>query len=128
MAVADRIDHVMAAVFVGDDHERMERLEQHVAFDVVYISPGAVFDGPLGLSDAFARLRHDDWRHASLHRTSVVDLHHAFFRYTWQRMENGSMAMEGTSFGSVNADGLIDRIVSFEGLLPDRLPGARSPR
>lgn len=114
---ADRIDQVMAALFVTDERERMERLEEHLAFDFVYVSPSAVIDGPLGLSDAFVHYRHDDWRHASLRRTSIVDLHHAFFRYSWERRENDATTMEGWSFGTVNPNGLISRIVSFDGLL-----------
>ena len=118
--VAHRIDHVMAAVFIRDEHERMERLEEHLSYDFVYISPAVVVDGPLGLSDAFVRFRHDDWRYASLRRTSIVDVHHAYFRYTWERIENGAPAKEGWSFGTLNNDGLLSRVVSFDGLLLDQ--------
>ena len=118
--VAERIDFVMAAVFISDELERMEQLEEHLAFDFVYVSPSAVVDGPLGLSDAFVHYRHDEWRHTSLGRTSKVDLHHAFFRYSWERIENGATAMEGWSFGTLNTQGLISRIVSFDGLLGDQ--------
>jgi hypothetical protein len=117
-SVAECIDHLMAAVFIRDDQERMERLILHVAPEFVYISPRAVVDGAQGLSDAFSRYRHDDWRHTSLHRTSDVDVHHAHFRYSWERMENGASAMEGWSFGWMIADGRVARIVAFDGLIP----------
>jgi hypothetical protein len=123
--IAERIDLVMAAVFLSDETERMEQLEEHLALDFVYVSPSAVVDGPLGLSDAFVHYRHDEWRHTSLRRTSIVDLHHAFFRYSWQRIENGATAMEGWSFGNLNNHDLISRIVSFDGLLLDPHAGRK---
>jgi hypothetical protein len=120
-SVATRIDHLMAAVFVSDDEDRLERLSAHVATDFVYISPAAVVDGAQGLSDAFSRYRHDEWRHTTLRRTSDVDLHHAHFRYSWERFENGARAMEGCSFGWTNGEGRIACIVAFDGLLPGQM-------
>jgi hypothetical protein len=123
--LAERIDHLMAGVFVADDGERMETLTRHVAPDLVYVSPEAVFEGPPGLSDAFARYRNErEWR-TSLRRTSPVDLHHGYFRYTWERMERGATAMEGWSFGSLDETGAICRVVTFEGLVPGQ-PDSRS--
>ena len=118
--VALRIDHLMEGVFVSDEHDRLERLAAHLAPDFVYVSPGAVFEGPQGLSDAFSHYRHDAWRQAVLHRTSDVDLHHGNFRYSWARNEKGVTVMEGWSFGWLDAEGRIARIVSFEGLIPGR--------
>jgi hypothetical protein len=117
-SVATRIDHLMAAVFIPDERDRIEQLTAHLAPDFVYVSPGAVVDGAQGLSDAFSRYRHDAWRHASLRRTSAVDVHHGHFRYSWERFENGAVAMEGWSFGWVDAEGRIERIVAFDGLTP----------
>ncbi len=118
--LAQRIDELMVAVFETDDHERLERLTAHLAPDFTYISPGAVADGAQGLSEAFSHYRHDAWRHASLHRTSDIDIHHAHFRYEWERRENGAMTMLGQSFGWMNDGGLICQIVSFDGLETDR--------
>jgi hypothetical protein len=123
--VAVRIDHLMEAVFVADDGERMESLARHVAPDFVYVSPEAVFEGPAGLSEAFARFRHDDRRRTTLRRTSRVDLHHGYFRYTWERVERDATAMEGWSFGWLDQAGSICRVVAFEGLVPG-IPEGRS--
>ena len=82
-AVAERIDHLMTAVFVADDDERMRDLRRHVAADLVYVSPEAVFDGPEGLSDAFAAYRQEGWWQ-TVSRTSSVDLHHGYFRFSWE--------------------------------------------
>jgi hypothetical protein len=117
-SVAERIDDIMAAVFMTDDRKRLERLAENVTADFVYISPGAVVDGAQGLSDAFSHFRHDSWRHTELHRTSVVDVHHAHFRYSWERCEAGETTMEGWSFGWMEDRGRIARIVSFDGLVP----------
>lgn len=113
-----RIDHLMTSVVLPDDQDRLEALADHVAHDVVYVSPRAVFDGPAGLSDAFARLRRADRQPASLRRTSAVDSHHHYFRFTWERVERGTVVMSGWIFGSLDESEAIDRIVAFEGLEP----------
>ncbi len=117
-SVAARIDHLMAGVMVRDDAARLEQLTPHLATDFVYISPSAVEDGAEGLSAAFSHYRHDDWLHTSIRRTSAVDTHHGYFRYSWQRIERGVVAMEGESFGQIDEEGRIRRIVSFEGDRP----------
>ncbi len=123
-SVAERIDALMAGVFVADDRDRVERLSEQLAPGFVYISPGAVVDGPDGLSDAFSHYRSDPWLATKLSRTSAVDLHHGHFRYSWARSEQGRVAMEGWSFGWLADDGRIARIVSFDGLVPGAV---RSP-
>jgi hypothetical protein len=116
--LADRIDGLMVAVFIEDDRERLEKLAENLAPDFVYISPQTVVEGPEGLSEAFMRFRHDGPHSTTLRRTSAVDVHHAHFRYSWERTEHGQIAMEGWSFGWMNAAGLISRIVAFNGLVP----------
>ncbi len=122
--IETRIDHLMAGVFVVNDDERMESLAAHVAPDFVYVSPEAVFEGPQGLSDAFTRHR-NAVRWTSLQRTSPVDIHHGYFRYCWERIERGTVAMEGWSFGWLDEAGAICRVVTFEGLVPGQ-PDGRS--
>jgi hypothetical protein len=117
-AVAQRVDHLMEAVFVADDRDRLARLAEHLAPDFVYVSPEAVFDGAEGLSEAFARYRRESWRKTRLRRTSALEMHHGYFRYTWERVEGDAVVMEGWSFGSVDDTGAIDRVVAFEGLVP----------
>ena len=51
----------MAAVFIDDDGERLEKLAGHLAPDFVSISPQTVLP-------------------AILRRTSAVDVHHAHFQ------------------------------------------------
>jgi len=121
--IAERIDHLMTAVFVADDTDRLQRLTRHLPSDFVYVSPQAVFEGAAGLSETFARLRHEPHRHTSRRRTSPVDLHHGYFRYSWARSERGVTALEGWSFGSLDTEGSISRVVTFEGLVPGRTAG-----
>jgi hypothetical protein len=116
--LAVRIDHLMTSVVLPDDEARMDAVAAHVALDVVYVSPGAVFDGPAGLSEAFERLRRSDRQPASLRRTSAVDCHHHYFRFSWDRVERGAVVMSGWIFGSLDESGAIDRFVAFEGLEP----------
>jgi hypothetical protein len=116
--LADRIDALMVAVMSRPDRERLETLGRHLAPDFVYLSPQVVVEGPEGLSEAFSRFRHDEAGLTTLRRTSAVDVHHAHFRYTWERRERGRVAMDGWSFGWMDPRGLISRIVSFDGLVP----------
>jgi hypothetical protein len=116
--LADRIDDLMAAVFIDDDRECLEKLAEHLAPDFVYISPQTVVEGAEGLSEAFSRFRQDEQPLAALRRTSAVDVHHAHFRYSRERSEGDEIAMEGWSFGWMDASGLVSRIVSFDGLVP----------
>lgn len=115
--VAERIDHLMTAVFVPDDAERRARVAEHVAPDFVYVGPDGVFDGADGLGDAFVAYRRHGHR-TTLHRTSAVEIHHGYFRFSWQRSEEGSGAVEGWGFGSLDDQGAIRRVVVFEGLTP----------
>jgi hypothetical protein len=118
--LADRIDDLMAAVFIDDDRERLEEWAEHLAPDFVYISPQTVVEGAEGLSEAFSRFRQDEELPADLRRTSGMDVHHAHFRYSWERAEGDEIAVEGWSFGWMDASGLVSRIVSFDGLVPGR--------
>jgi hypothetical protein len=114
-----RIDHLMAAVFEPDDADRLTRLAEHVPPDFVYVGPDGVFDGAAGLSEAFVAYRRAA-RVTTLRRTSPIDIHHGFFRFSWQRLEDGRSAMEGWAFGALDERGAIRRIVVFEGLTPGR--------
>ena len=118
-----RIDHLMTSVLLADDEARLEALAAHLAPDVVYVSPWAVVDGPRGVGEAFERLRRPDRQPASLHRTSAVDSHHHYFRFTWERVERGTIVMSGWIFGSLDESEAIDRIVAFEGLEPGQSEG-----
>jgi hypothetical protein len=121
--IAERIDHLMTAVFVADEHERLETLGRHVAPDFVYVSPEAVYEGAQGLSDAFNRYRLETRWRTALRRTSPIDLHHGYFRFTWERVERGTAAAAGWSFGSIDEVGAICRVVTFEGLVPGQSNG-----
>jgi hypothetical protein len=114
------VDRLMTAVLVPDDTDRLARLHDFLSSDFVYVSPEGVFDGADGLSEAFASYRHDAWKQTMLHRTSPVEIHHGYFRFTWRRVESGATAMEGWALGSLDEKGAIDRVVVFEGMQPAR--------
>jgi hypothetical protein len=121
--LALRLDQLMVAVLMADERERLDGLRARLSPDFVYVGPDAVFDGADGLSEAFARYRHDRGLGAVLRRTSPVDQHHDWFRCTWARMERGRTAVEGWAFGSLDVAGAIRRLVVFEGLQPGRRAG-----
>jgi len=118
-----RVDRLMVAVLASDDRQRLAALTARLSADFVYVGPDAVFDGAAGLSEAFAHYRHDRDLAATLHRTSALDQHHGWFRFTWARMERGVTAVEGWAIGSLDNAGAIRRLVVFEGLTPGRRAG-----
>jgi hypothetical protein len=126
--LAVRIDHLMTSIVLADAETRLDAVRTHVAPDVVYVSPRAVFDGPEGLSEAFERLRRSDRQPASLRRTSAVDSHHHYFRFTWERVERSAVVMSGWIFGTLDESGAIDRFVAFEGLEPGESEGQNQGR
>jgi hypothetical protein len=120
--IAARIDHLMAGVFAADDADRVARVAEHVAPDFVYVGPDGVYDGATGLNEAFAAYRRAG-HVTELRRTSPVEVHHGYFRFSWQRVEDGVTAMEGWAFGSLDQLGAIRRVVVFDGLAPGRGAG-----
>ena len=118
-----RVDQLMVDVLVGDERERMDGLRARLSPDFVYVGPDAVFDGAEGLSEAFARYRHDRGLAASLRRTTPVDQHHGWFRFTWARVERNVTAVEGWAIGSLDDAGAIRRLIVFEGLEPGQRAG-----
>ena len=110
----------MVAVFLSDERERVPRLAEHLASDFVYITPSAVVEGAQGLSDAYSRFRHEEWRQTTLRRATDIDMHHAHFRYAWERLDSGRTVAQGWCFGWVDAEGRISRIVSFNDPMPGR--------
>jgi hypothetical protein len=118
-----RVDHLMVDVLVDGERERLEGLRARLSPDFVYVGPDAVFEGADGLSEAFARYRHDRGLAAFVRRTSPVDQHHGWFRFTWARVERGLTAVEGWAIGSLDDDGALRRLVVFEGLEPGQRAG-----
>lgn len=117
--LSDRIDELMLDVFVPDEHERIQRVAEHLAPDFVFVSPTAVFEGARVLSDAYSTYRHDQWLQVVVRRTSEVDTHHAHFRFAWERSERGKA--RGWSFGWVDTTGRVSRIVTFNDPVPARV-------
>jgi hypothetical protein len=116
--VAARIDALMAAVFELDDALRLSHLKGDLATDFVFVTPSAVVDSAEGLSDVFSHYRHDAWRHASLRRSSPVEVHHGYLRFSWERVEGGQVAMAGWGFGQIDEEGRLRRLVTFDGMVP----------
>jgi hypothetical protein len=121
--LAARVDHLMVDALAADEDEGLDGLRARLSPDFVYVGPDAVFDGADGLSEAFARYRHDRGLAAVVRRTSPVDQHHGWFRFTWARMERGRTAVEGWAIGSLDDAGAIRRLVVFEGLVPGQRAG-----
>jgi hypothetical protein len=118
----------MLDVFIPDERDRISKLSLHLAPDFVFVSPSAVFEGPEGLSDAYSTYRHDGWLQVAIRRSTEIDMHHAHFRFAWERLERGRVVTAGWSFGWVDAAGRISRIVSFNDPVPPRRLGPEPSR
>jgi len=59
------------------------------------------------------------FRGARVIRTSEVDEHHTFLRYTWRIVTaDGSLVHEGIDIGEVTTDGRLQQIIAFDDSLP----------
>jgi hypothetical protein len=57
----------------------------------------------------------------SFRRTTAVDAHHEYARYAWELVaEDGTVAVGGTDFLTVDADGKLATIAGFFGDLTAR--------
>lgn len=83
---------------------------------------GFVAEGPEELSAAFGEFMAFLDNGVTIARTSEVELHHDYFRYSWARYRGGQIEMEGCDFGWVGDAGQPKRLVVFDHLGPRRLP------
>lgn len=113
------VDLHLAAYAEPDAAHRAELVER------AWTADGSLVDPPLEGSgrDAIAALADAVLAHYPGHtfrRTSAVDAHHSFARYSWQLVApDGSVAVEGLDVVESAPDGRLARIVGFFGpLLP----------
>lgn len=87
----------------------------------VWSSDGAVFDPPFEGTghDGIAAMTDTVLTHFPGHtfrRTSEVDAHHTFARYTWELVgPDGAVAVTGTDIAELADDGRLTKIIGFFG-------------
>lgn len=111
------IDTHLRAYCEPDPARRADLLAAAWAVDGSLIDPpfdAQGLDAIAGMADVL--LTH--YASHSFRRTTAVDLHHSFARYEWELVgPDGTVAVAGTDFVEIDADGRIARIVGFFGPL-----------
>jgi hypothetical protein len=115
--INDIVDTHLAAYCEADPVIRTELL--HAA----WTETGAIIDPPLGGTglDGISAAADSVLQHFPGHRfvrTSEIDAHHTFARYSWALTDrDGAIAVTGTDFVETDDNGQLVRIVGFFGEL-----------
>jgi hypothetical protein len=99
---------------------RLELLQQAWSASGRLIDPPFDGTGPEGIAAMVdAVLTH--YPNHTFRRTTAVDAHHEYARYAWELVaEDGTVAVGGTDFVTVDADGKLATIAGFFGDLTAR--------
>ena len=117
------IDTYLAAWNETDPARRAELIEQVWATDGRLIDPPLASEGHAGISEHIAAL-HAQFPGHRFRRASGVDTHHDTVRVAWELVApDGSVALTGLDFGTLAADGRLQRVTGFFGELPLRESG-----
>ena len=121
MGISEVVDTYFAAWNEPDLATRRHLLERAWADDGVLVQPRAGHvegrEAVLAHIGAFS----ERFPGARVTRTSDVDEHHTFLRYTWRILTgDGSLVHEGVDVGQVAKDGRLQQIIEFDDPLPRR--------
>ncbi|GAC1380202.1 MAG: hypothetical protein NVSMB4_09190 [Acidimicrobiales bacterium] len=117
MATADVVGAYGDAWNEGDEASRRKLLEKGWADDGVYCDPMGRADGRDALVAHIAGF-HENMPGHRIAVTTNVDEHDGFFRFGWElRAADGTAAIEGVDFGTLDSDGRIASITGFFGPL-----------
>lgn len=120
MALSDVIDAYIGAWGEPDRGRRERFLDTAWVEDGTYTDPSAHVVGRIALVDHIGVL-HEKFPGARFELTSGIDAHHRQLRFGWRMvLADGKVALEGTDFGELSADGRLHRIVGFFGPLAVR--------
>ena len=117
--LVDLIDTYAAAWNEVDPERRAELLRRCWAPEGVYTDPTALV---VGLDALHAHITgfQSDMRGARIERSSGVDMHHGWLRFTWRIVAaDGTELGRGFDVGEVGEDGRLLRIIGFFGDFPE---------
>jgi hypothetical protein len=125
------IDTYLEAYGEADATRRDELVRGVWAADGWLVDPPLDGIGRRGISD-MAGIVQSHYPGHRFGRTSGVDEHHGFARYTWDLVgPDGTVALTGLDVAEVGPDGLLKRVVGFLGPLPvkgaEDQPSAAAP-
>jgi hypothetical protein len=114
-SITEIVDTHLAAYCEPDQAKRLDLLTN------VWVATGAIIDPPLDGAgiDGIAAAADAVLSHFPNHRfvrTSNIDAHHRFARYSWSLVDpDGTAAVTGTDFVETDDNGQLVRIVGFFG-------------
>lgn len=110
------IDLYIAAWNEPDPDKRRHLLAQVMADDGGYADPAAQLDSPAGIVEYIGDVL-SSYPGARIVRTSEVDAHHQFCRFTWRLVQADGKSLENSvDFVEFSAAGKIRRVTGFFGL------------
>lgn len=115
--IAAVVDSLMAMATDSDRQSRDQRLVSLLSDDFQLVNPAGVAVGPTGAAAAFDMMSEALPTGTRIVRTSEVESHHGYFRYSWARRRGNDVVIQGVDFGWTDDAGRVQRIVTFDGLL-----------
>ena len=118
MAAAEIVDLYCAAWDEPDAGRRRALLEQAWADDGVYVDPTAHVSGRDALVEHIGGT-YEVFGSFSMRRTSGVDEHHDYVRFTWEMVTDaGDPIADGFDVARLAPDGRVQLVVGFFGPFP----------
>ena len=112
------VDAHLAGYCEPEPAHRLELLNSAWSANGRLIDPPFEGTGPSGIADLVDGVIAHYTDH-TFRRTTAVDAHHEYARYGWELVApDGSVAVGGTDFVTVDADGKLATIVGFFGDIP----------
>jgi hypothetical protein len=110
------IDTYVAAWNEPDPDKRTQLLAKVMAGSGGYSDPARRVDGTVGLVEYIGDVL-STYPGAQIIRTSEVDVHHLFGRFTWRLVRSDGMRLQDSvDFVEFTRDGRIHRVTGFFGL------------
>lgn len=112
------IDTYLDAYGEPDERRRRTLVQEAWAVDGHLVDPPLEGSGQTEIVEVAAQVQAQFPDHR-FRRTSGIDEHHSFARYTWALVApDGAIALTGTDIAELGADGKLRQVVGFLGDLP----------
>jgi hypothetical protein len=116
--VTEIVDTYLAALGETDASKRGGMLARAWIPEGRYVDPARDVRGAEAMTATIAAL-HEQVPGATFRRTSGIDLHHEYLRFSWEMVgPDGAVALSGIDIGSLSEDGKLKGICGFFGELP----------
>ncbi len=118
MAYPESLDHMLAAWNESDPSVLRNHLKRALTPEIAFIDPSVETHGIDEFEENVRKVQ-AAIPGAVYSRTSGVDSHHGFHRYSWQISRDGEVILPGFDVTEVDDGGMVNRVLGFFGPLPD---------